>query len=275
MSNRKLVLGSFLACGTLAALALAHHVPVGLSYLEGPEIMSTITVFKSTSTGIPAYVVSHDEVDHVIAVPVGASFQISDGLGNNDFVTIPNTFPDPNNAHLDDVVDELNEQLSVATLREENGHLVFEGKNGGASAQLQLSEGVGGALASLQFSNGTVNGKNNIPLVLSIPAEKKLDLSGHPYFLLASSTLGTTVIGNKHLDIVLDTTTSQFLRATKAGVLPGFFGVLNATSDASTTLLPSLLPNQVGAETYFQYVVLTPDLTSIAYVSNVFTTIIG
>lgn len=274
MSNRKLVLGSFLACGTLAALALAHHIPVGLSFLEGPEIMSTITVFKSTSTGIPPYVVSNDEVEHEIAVPVGANFQISDGIGNSDFVTIPNVFPDPSKAHLDDVVEELNEQLTVATLREENGHLVFEGKSGGPSAMLQLTEGVGGALASLQFSNGTVNGKSNIPLVLSIP-DPQLNLSGHPYFLLASSTLGTTVIGNKHLDIVLDATTDKFLRATKANVLPGFFGVLDATSDASTTLLPSLLPNQVGAETYFQYVVLTPDFTSIAYVSNVFTTIIG
>lgn len=275
--NRKIMAAAVVLAG--GSIALAHHLSTPLSYLFGSDVLSAVVYHATTGkVGVPAYVLSGGEIEGTLALSEGAAFAIADAAGKTDHVVFHATqFQDVGAATLDEVVASLNAQLTVATAFEDNGHLVLRGLEGGAQSLLDARDGQGSPLAALSLPSVPVHGSDSIALQLSIPADASggPDLSGHPYFLIASRTPGTTDVGGKQLPIALDAATALVLRATAAGALPGFQGSLDAGSDAVAEFRPKVLNAIAGGavpdHVYFAFAVLAKDLGKVEFVSNRFT----
>jgi hypothetical protein len=115
-------------------------------------------------------------------------------------------------------------------------------------------------------------------MVLSAHGDEHEDdggLAHHPYLVFASATDGSFMMGDVEVPVGRDAVTSTFLRAVRQGQLPTFFAELNHTEDSraivSVDELVGLLGPQLPGELYFAYVVLSPDLGSVEFVSNRFT----
>lgn len=265
------------AMALLSSIASAHHVPVGLSYVKGEEIVAEITLYKTTSSsGLPAYVLSIGEAEGTFGLHPGATFTVADGQGHLDTVVFDRSmFADISQATADEIVDAVEPQLTVAELREENGYFLLAGAAGGSTATLTLKDGVGSPLATLGIRSGIYVGAGQIALTLSVPADTQLDLSGQSYTVFASTTAGSTDIGGKQVPFAFDATTAKVLRASAAGVLPGFLGTLDGNSDSAASIDPAVLdamfPAGLPSKIELAYVVYATNLTTVDYVSNVFT----
>jgi hypothetical protein len=274
---------TLLASGSLlclAALAFAHHVPVGLSHVSGSEILSTVVYFTSGGTfGVPAYKVGAVEApDHGEAVGLvdGDSFSVMNQAGVTETITFSAAdFGDISTADVHDVVHVINDKASLFEALDTNGYVVLQGLVGGDSASLDVSDGLGGPLSKLGVTGGTALGADELALTISIP-DPALNLAGAPYLTLLSATDGSFTVQGKVIPIGFDSLTSVWLPFARSGAAPGFAGNLDANSDASAELTATQFQQAFGGsgypdKLYFSYVVFTPGTLQIAYVSNRFT----
>jgi hypothetical protein len=277
-----LIAGIVLASG---AVAFGHHLAVGLSSVFGTEVMTEIVYFShSDNLGVPAYRVGVDS--HTVSLPDGAQFAVSDGSGATELVTFTTgLFTDPAQVDLEDVAEAINAQLTLGVALVDNDTLVLRGVEGGSAASLSLADGPGAPLATLGLLPGTVQGADDVQLVLSIPASDDYadsheggGLAHHPYLVVMSATDGVTPVAGFQVPIAIDFTTLMGLRATQMGAFPGSIGELDENEDAQSTfdtaLLSKMYPQGLPDRLYFTFVVFGENLDSIEYVSNAFDVVI-
>jgi hypothetical protein len=277
MKAKKNLLGAG-ALLVVSALAFAHHVPVGLSHLFGPEIVREVLFDTQTGTfGVPSHRVGGAELpDHGVAVGLAAgdSFQVMDESGTIDVVTFHAAdFADIALADTDEAVEVINAQATVFEAVAQNGYLTLRGTHGGSLASLTVIDGIGGPLFKLGMGGGTTFGRDDLELTLSIP-DASLNLAGRPYVVLASSTAGTTTYGQQTIPFAVDGLTMPFLSAALAGRLQGFVGVLDGNSDASALLRAAQIQRGFAGsypdKLYLSFLVFGAN-GRIEYVSNAFT----
>lgn len=267
---------------SLAGLALAHHVPVALSYVEGENVLKEITVYLNGGiAGVPPTVLSLTETSHHISgLAHGESFQIQDHSGAVQTVVFDQAdFTNIHHASDHEIVDAINAQITIAQASAQNGHFVFEGRLGGGEAtDLTLIDGAGSPLQDLSVvgSDGhrrTRVGFDDVTLTLSAPAGEPLE--GQPYILFASDVAGDWHRDGHVIPVLPTATMRDFYNATLDGRLSTFVGQLDDNADGTAVLpldtLRDLLGPNPPAEIHLAYVVLTPDGSSIDFVSNQFT----
>lgn len=279
MNKKQLTLGAGTLV-TLAALALAHHVPVGLSHVSGGEILSSVVYYTTAGTfGVPAYKVGDAEApDHGTPVGLadGDSFTILNDAGQSETITLTAAdFTDIAAADMDETVDAINSKATLFEAIETNGYFVLRGLSGGDTASLDVTDGAGGPLSKMGMTGGAVLGSDELELTLSIP-DPNLNLAGYPYLTLLSKTDGSFSVQGKTIPVGFDALTRVWLPFARSGLAPGFVGNLNGTSDASALLSAAQLqqgfgPSNYPDKLYFAYVVFHPGTLQIAYVSNRFT----
>lgn len=279
MNKKQLTLGAG-SLVALAALALAHHVPVGLSHVSGDEILSTVVYYTTGgSFGVPAYKVGSVEApDHGAAVGLvdGDSFAVMDNLGNTETITLTAAdFTDISTADMHDAVHVINDKASLFQAIETNGYLVLQGLAGGDLASLDVSDGLGNPLAKMGVTSGTVQGADELALTISIP-DPGLNLAGAPYITLLSATDGSFTVQGRTIPVGFDSLTQVWLPFVRSGGAPGFKGNLDGNSDASAQLTAANFQQAFGPASYpdklyFTYVVFHPGTAQIAYMSNRFT----
>jgi len=283
-SRSILIVGAVLLAG---ATVFAHHIQVGLSSVFGTEILSEV-VFHTASVkfGVAPHVLGTG--DHTVKLSAGhSSFAITDTNGNTQTIDIDGSaFANPAVVDLHEVVEQIEAQLTVAEVTITGNTLVFRGKDGGSTSTLTLADGPGAPLAALEVVPGLTSGADNIELSLSIPLPEEnedapgeiLDLAHHPYVVVLSTTEGSTGVGGFQIPVAFDAVTELGIRATNLGLLPGFFGQLDANSDALVTfdsdLLAKLFPAGLPAKLHFAYVVLDPAFSKIEFASNRFDVVI-
>lgn len=278
MNRKQFTLTTGAALG-LAALALAHHVPVGLSHVSGPEILREVVFFTSQGLfGVPAYKPGaveapghHDPVGLVD----GDSFTLMDQAGSVETITFTAAdFPDIANAVVADVVSVINAKSSLAQAIDHNGYVALRGVAGGATASLDVADGPGGPLSKLGVGGGQVFGRDDLELTISIP-DPNLNLAGQTYVVLASTTPGSFTLSGKTIPIGYDALTARFIDFAVNGVAGGFVGTLDGNSDASASLAAAQLQQGFAGgypdKMYFAYIVLGANQRRIEYVSNAFT----
>lgn len=280
MKLRSLFLG---AAVVIAGVALAHHVPVPLSYIAGEEILTEVVVrLGADQPGVPAYKLARGEHEHHIALAHGDSFWVIDGLNPAQRVEFrAEQFADIDHADEHEVVDAINAQVSVAQAFSQNSYFGFRGMLGGTNHKLRLEDGVGSPLSKLDFDMDQVLGRNTVDLVLSIPADHHgaasahEGLEHHPYLLLASATDGASLFKGATIPLGRDGTMVKFFRNTANGALAGFRGNLDDNADAAASLpvqqLAQLLGPTPPSKVYFAYVVFSMDMAEVEFVSNRFT----
>ncbi len=277
--QRLLTLSTF---GLGATIALAHHIEVGLSHIQGAEILDSVVFYVDNQKfGVPHYRVALSQTDHhaTLDFDPGDVFTVSDQTGAtetilfeaDDFVAGSGGSIDV--VHMHDLVAFLNAESNLIEASHENETLVLRGKSGGSSSSLTLQDGSGSPLSTMSLSAGIGFGKDDLDLEVSIPSDSGLDLPGQPYLVVASLTPGSFDLGGGlSLPFAVDALTTSSLKLSASGALPGFFGFLSGTSDASVVLAGSNFAGmQTGQQIYLAYVALTPDLYGIEYVSNSFT----
>lgn len=279
MNKKQLTLGAG-SLVALAAIALAHHVPVGLSHVSGTEILSTVVYYTTGGTfGVPAYKVGAAEApDHGEAVGLidGDSFSVMNEAGQSETITLAAAdFTDIATADMHDVVHVINDKATLFEAIETNGYLVLQGLTGGDAASLAVTDGLGGPLSKMGVTSGTELGADELALTISIP-DPLLNLAGASYITLISATDGSFTVQGKTIPIGFDPLTQVWLPFVRSGAAPGFKGNLDGNSDAAALLTATQLQQAFGSTSYpdrlyFSYVVFTPGTAQIAYVSNRFT----
>ncbi len=276
--NRKQVLIGAGALAGIASLALAHHVPMGLSHVSGSEVLNKVTFFTQASNfGIPAYQVGAAEVPghhDPVGLAHGDAFTVMNQAGQSETIVLEATdFADITQAVMHDVMDVVNAKSTLFEAIEANGYLVLEGHTGGPSGSLTIQDGNGAPLGKMGMVDSFAVGSDNLTLTLSIP-DPNLNLAGKPYLVLASTTPGSFRIQGKTVPLAQDTVFNVFLNAVMAGAVPGFKGVLDANSDAVATLSANQFQAGFAGnfpdKMYFAYLVFDP-ARRVAYVSNAFT----
>jgi hypothetical protein len=277
MNRKQLLIGTGTLVG-IATLALAHHVPVGLSHVAGTEILREVIFFTQTGNfGVPAYHIGANEApDHHDAVGItsGDSFTVMDQGGISQTIVLEAAdFTDISTAVTEEVIDVINSKATLFQGVEHNGFVVLHGVQGGSSASLTVTDGSGSPLGKLGVLDGFALGGGDLELTLSIP-DPNLNLAGKPYIVLASTTPGSFSLQGKTVPIGRDPVFFQFFSAVQNGAVPGFKGVLNGTSDASATLTAAQFAagfqGNFPDKMYFAYLVFDP-ARQVAYVSNSFT----
>jgi hypothetical protein len=278
MNRKQLILGASTFVG-LTALALAHHVPVGLSHVAGAEILREVQFFTAAGVfGVPATKVGVAEVPghhDPVGIADGDTFVVVDQSGTSESVTLEaGDFADISGAVMDEVVAVINAKAALFEAVEQNGFLVLRGNVGGPAASIEVADGAGGPLAKMGMGGGLAFGSEDLELTLSIP-DPSLDLAGGRYLVLASTTAGSFTLGSHTVPSAPDALTLALIAAARGGQAAGFKGVLDANGDASAMLLGSqLAPGFAGGypdELHLAYLVLAPGTSQVAYVSNRFT----
>lgn len=273
---------SFLVLGLVAlgGVALAHHVPVALSSVFGTEIMTEVAfVATGTSVGVPAYRVGTSE--HHVAILPESSFSVSDGSATETVVVPAGSFEDPSDIDTHDLVEFLNGQLTLASAGLDNNTVVLRSLDGGSAAELTLTDGPGAPLAALGLGTGTVTGADDVVLTLSIPAAEPHGddhagegLEHHPYYVVASTSAGSTWVAGHEIPLLVDEATLAFVRTTQIGLTAGFWGELDDNADATAVipgdLFAKVFPQGLPERLHLAYVVFNQDMTDIEYVSNRF-----
>lgn len=278
--SRSRLLSSF-SWLALAGIAVAHHLhlPLSASCCEG-MLGKVVYKLSGPAKGTVPYHAGTDE-HHIHGLDQGHGFTVVDQDGTAETVVLggsPEQEPQ-------DVADALNAQLTVARAEVHNSVLFLRGTTGGDSSSLTLFEGDGNVLGLLGLQSGTEHGTTDIELTLSIPTgdgehEHDADhagphLAGHPYVVAASVTPGVIDLGDGvSVGLGFDQTTEWFLRATAAGVLPGFTGTLDLDGHAQAVipepLLAKLFPAGMPERLDLAFVVFSQDLSEVAFASNVF-----
>jgi len=279
MNRKQLLLGGGTLVG-LAALAFAHHVPVGLSHVSGGEILATVVYYTTGgSFGVPAYKVGASEAPghhDPIGLVDGDGFTVMNEAGQSETITLTAAdFTDISAAVMDEAVDVINDKATLFEAIETNGYLVLRGLTGGDTGTLDVADGAGGPLAKMGLTSGLALGADELELTVSIP-DASLNLAGAPYLVLLSATDGSIALQGKTIPLGFDSLTRVWLPFARSGAAPGFAGNLDANSDASALLTAAQFQQAFGATSYpdklhFSYVVFTPGTLQIAYVSNRFT----
>lgn len=274
--RKHLVAAAVLATG---GVALAHHIALPLSHADAPEISSHIVLYKRpANVGVPGYVASATEHEHMVALTDGASFQVVvDGTAET-VVFHAADFPDVGHATDAQVVAAVNPQLTASQLESQNGYFLFHALQGGSSHSIRLVEGVGRPLQAMGFSETQQFGSERVQMVLSAHGDEHDGVPGelahHPYLLFASAGEGSFSFRGVEVPIARDAVTAAFVQAARSGALPSFFSHLNGTEDARATVtldqLGQILGLQFPSDLHFAYVVLSMDGTSVEFVSNRF-----
>jgi len=279
MNKKQFTLGAG-SLVALAAIALAHHVPVGLSHVSGTEILSTVVYYTTGgSFGVPAYKVGASEAPghhDAIGLVDGDSFTVMNEAGQSETITLTVAdFADISTAVMDEAVDVINDKATLFEAIETNGYLVLRGLSGGDAATLDVTDGLGGPLAKMGVTSGSALGADELALTISIP-DPLLNLAGASYVTLLSATDGSFTVQGQTIPIGFDSLTQAWLPFVRTGAAPGFKGNLDGNSDASALLTAAQFQQAFGGSSYpdklyFTYVVFTPGTAQIAYVSNRFT----
>ena len=171
MKQKQILFGLAVAIGGVAS---AHHLSAGLSYKQGPEVLTNVNYFQETSeAGIPAYHLSQGEVQHGAVIPLaeGDGFTLT-GTGGvtEDVVFQAADFADIASATVEEIVQVIAAKSALAEASEDNGYLVIHGDHGGGSAtSLELQDGPGTPLAKLSFGESTLAGSDTLDLEISVP----------------------------------------------------------------------------------------------------------
>lgn len=275
--KRSLIVTGLVALG---GAALAHHIPVALSSVFGTEIMTEVAfVATGTSVGVPAYRVGTSE--HHVAILPESSFSVSDGSATETVVVPAGSFEDHGEIDTHDLVEFLNGQLTLATADLDNNTIVLRSLDGGSAAELTLADGPGAPLAAMGLGEGTVTGAEDVVMTLSIPAEEPHEddhpgegLEHHPYYIVASTTAGSTWVAGHEIPLLIDDATLSFVRTTQIGLTGSFWGELDDNADATAVipgdLFAKVFPQGLPERLYVAYVVFNHELTDIEFVSNRF-----
>jgi hypothetical protein len=278
MNRKQLLIGTgVLSC--IATLALAHHVPVGLSHVSGTEILREVAFFtEAAHFGVPPYHVGEDEVPgHHDAVGLvhGDAFKVMVESGASEVIRFEaSDFADISQAVMEEVVEVINAKATLFEALETNGYLVLEGHTGGPAGLLEVRDASNGPLGKMGMRTGISKGSDRLDLTLSIP-DPDLDLAGRPYVVFASTRDGSFTLQGHTIPIGRGQAFGAFARAALGGRAPGGFrGVLDAGSDATLTLTADQLVATFGGDypdqLYLAFVAFGP-ANEIAYVSNRFT----
>jgi hypothetical protein len=269
MNRKKLLLGTGTLLG-IATLAFAHHVPMGLSYVAGREILSVVKFFTATGQfGVPAYKVGDVEApEHgePVGLVAGDGFSVMDQDGNIQKVVLEEAdFDDIETADMDEVVEAINAKSTLLQAAERNGFLVLEGVSGGFAKSLAIADD--GALGKMGMSGGQVFGSDDITLTLSIP-DPDLDLAGAPFLMLTTTLDGSFTMQGFTVPLGRD---PSFFKVRNVHAGSGF---LDANSDATVTITGAQIQRAFAGnypdELYAAFLVFGHD-GRIAYVSNRFT----
>jgi hypothetical protein len=271
----------------LVPSVLAHHVDTALSYIDGHNVLASVTHYRLGSAqdvGFPGILLNGTEHHPGTrwALSDGASFQVSDAHGASQTVTFHAAdFIDIGSATVDEILNAANAQLTLARLEAQNSFFNVQGTVGGPASSVTVSEGAQGALGVLGFAPATVLGREDLTLDLSIPADHghgheaaHHDLAHNPYVLLMSTTDTSFQIGEHTVPLGRDLAMRRGLRLISNGVLPTFAANLDATADAQATFDMSLVDLAFPtspSEIYFAYIVFSKDHAQVEFVSNRFT----
>jgi hypothetical protein len=252
----------------------------------GPNVLSEVPFYTSTGgLGVPAHRVSGAEFGHhdVFSFQEGDSFTVQDPNGVQEVFTFSSTdFADLQHVEIGDALSVISSRMSLFQGFEENAHIVFRGLQGGSNAGLELIDGAGSPLAQFALAGGQSAGDGAVRLEVSIPAPECQhpqtpvgSVVGFPYFILASETPGSFDLLGHEVPIGFDATTLDFVQFAGQGILPGFFGNLDANEDGLATLPGRVLKRYYGSQypddLNLVYVVMNPERTQVEFVSNVFT----
>ena len=214
----------------------------------------------------------HDDHD-------GHGHHRGDGRGQQETSRITfrrSQFVDIHNATPDEILDAISEQLTNATVYEDNGHLVMVGNKPGEAAQLTIANRNGTPIDKIALPADPTTGSTPVELVLSIPAtdDPAFNFAGDRYRLLVSSTAGSSVVDGITVPLQVDSATTTFDSLAASGQLAGFNGNLNANDDGSALLTADAVTFAFGAtppaQLFLAYIVYD-ELNQAEYVSNVFT----
>lgn len=274
---------AFLTAGAVAALAaigLAHHIHTPLSTLFGPQVLDGVVFYtESGKFGVPSIRPTTEPFDHDHAFEFrdGDSFAVATGSGARETIVLDAAGfaavgGDIGHAHLEDVAAVINAQADLIEAYVTNEVLVVRGLEGGSASTVDLADGPGAPLAKLTLPAGPGAGSDHLELELSIPADHPVDLAGHNYWLLLSGTPSSFTFQGQPIPLGLDPTLDLGVIMAAGGKLPGFIGQLDAGNDASVVAdggwFGAFTP---GMELYFSYVVMSPDWSTLEFVSNRFT----
>jgi hypothetical protein len=263
-----------------ASAALAHHVHVPLSTLFGPEVLDGVVFYTETGKfGVPHVRPSTEtfDHDHTFAFADGDSFDVTTNSGATETVVFDAASfqavgSDIGAATAEEVAEVLSAQATLLEAYTANEALVVRGLEGGSSKTLDLTDGTGSPLAKLTLPSGAGAGSDHLDLVISIPEDHPVDLAGHNYWLLISGTPGSLSFQGQTIPLGVDATLNLGAVMAASGKLPGFIGQLDAGNDAAATAVGAWFTNFTpGMKLYFAYVVMSPDWSTLDYVSNRFT----
>jgi hypothetical protein len=274
-----------LALGT----ALAHHIPVALSYVAGSEIVDEVVYYRqAANVGIPAYLHGGEVIEHHAPMQLqpGDFFVVRGADGATDVIElVEGDFRDFGDVALEEFLSLIGTKTNLAEVAHDNGYVVFRGTQGGPQASVELEDGTGAPLAQLGYGASTRrNGALHLVMEISIPADdhdehetggEDLPFAGLPYVVLASRTAGVSEYMGAEIPLAQDALTARFLQWTEQGRLPRFEGWLDEGQDAQAVLPAAILQQVLGGgapdKLYFAVVVLSEDLQAVEYVSNLFT----
>ncbi|MGQ0552898.1 MAG: hypothetical protein ACT4PU_06730 [Planctomycetota bacterium] len=274
----------------VAAAALMPPTPIALSAACCENFLSEIVYFDLVGNkGVPPYTMNEGGMRmESFMLEEGDSFSVTDHDGATETVTFTAAqFADLEAATMDEVMDAVNDQLSIGRALMDSGMLMLRGAAGGAGSELTLVDGAGAPLAELGFAEDTMMGAEDIELALATHfgdmgmgggmgdgEEGGAELMHLPYLVAMSATPGSTTALGHEIPLAIDNATHLGLRATQFGLLPGFVGELDhggaAMTAFDTALLPKMFPGGHPERLYFAFVVFSEDLSEIVYVSNGF-----
>lgn len=185
-------------------------------------------------------------------------------------------FVDIHNATPDEIIDAISEQLTNATVYEDNGHLVMVGNKPGETAQLTIANRNGTPIDKIALPADPTTGSTPVELVLSIPAtdDPAFNFAGDRYRFVVSTTAGSSVVDGITVPLQIDAATTTFDTLAGSGQLPGFTGNLDANDDGAALLSADAVALAFGAtppaQLFLAYIVYD-ELNQAEYVSNVFT----
>jgi hypothetical protein len=277
--------GRKLSCVLIAALAagaaLAHHNPIPLSHAMGGKILDSAIYFRQLgNVGIPAYLPSSEEVEHHAPMQLapGDFLTVRGAGGVADVVQLEEgDFRNFNDVELEEFLSLINTKTDLAEVSHENGYVVFRGPKGGPAAHVELEDGTGAPLAQLGYGlDARQAGALDLAMEISVPDEGHgFVFAGHPYVVLASRTAGTSEYLGVEIPIGQDVLTDRFQQLVAAGRLPTFMGRLDEGQDGRAVvparILEAVLKGGAPSEIHFVFVVLSPDLGTVEFVSNRFT----
>ena len=171
MKKRTLLFTASLFVGA-GYLATADHVSVGLSYLEGADVLTEIVYHTEVEAfGTPAIKLGREFGDgETMHVHDAMSFTVADGQGHSEVVTVePFMFSNHHAVSFEEMMAVIDANTTLVDAYVDNNHVVIRGQAGGEGSTVTLTQGTGTALEMLGLDELTSAGSVDVEFAISAP----------------------------------------------------------------------------------------------------------